>query len=229
MRATAVNALVLAVLSCPLQVTGFGTFAAFLPLPIGNRARLLPPLRHESTISCSTTASEGTFHVEKATTPRQCLDVCVFSGWILSPSKLIKKQRNDEMTHVMTEAEADAYLLKQASRHIGMTSCTFAAFLEGNIVGAVTVLLKGYDPQFRPTVVHMESLFVEEQVRSQGIGASLMSKVLDYAKAQSQLTTMTLNVESDNLGAIKLYERNGFVIDDKLWNGQFYMVKSIER
>ena len=68
------------------------------------------------------------------------------------------------------------------------------------------------------------NLIVDTNHRRQGIGEFVMRKVLSYAK-QKNLETMYLQVEANNLPAVKLYEKLGF-------NERFryrYLVKETEK
>nr|WP_253942694.1 GNAT family N-acetyltransferase [Nocardioides sp. zg-1230] len=56
----------------------------------------------------------------------------------------------------------------------------------------------------------VESLAVEPDHRRRGLATAVLAEVLDWG-ASLGATTALLHVETDNAGAIALYERHGFV------------------
>jgi predicted GNAT family acetyltransferase len=58
--------------------------------------------------------------------------------------------------------------------------------------------------------VVLDSIAVEDEHRRQGLATRVVAELLDWAASQGALTAM-LQVETDNPGATRLYERLGFV------------------
>jgi RimJ/RimL family protein N-acetyltransferase len=83
----------------------------------------------------------------------------------------------------------------------------FVAIAAGDIVGWCDVT-----PKSRPIYVHVGVLGMGllPQFRRQGLGAKLILRTLDTARAFG-LTRVELGVREDNATAIALYERVGFV------------------
>jgi ribosomal protein S18 acetylase RimI-like enzyme len=60
-----------------------------------------------------------------------------------------------------------------------------------------------------PRRAHISDLYVEESCRREGVGRALMEEALALARARG-LECVTLEVETDNAGARRLYEKLGF-------------------
>ena len=71
--------------------------------------------------------------------------------------------------------------------------------------------------------VYLSNLRVSDQLRRQGIGNALVRAVLEYTQSLS-LTYTVLTVEEGNCEAIRLYERNGFVAENEIKDGDVTMV-----
>jgi len=86
------------------------------------------------------------------------------------------------------------------------------AVLAGTDGGAV--LGFGYWRRYqRPTLrvnADVEKVFVAPGDRGNGLGGRLVSLLVESAR-QTGIETLTLDVRGDNVGAIRLYERLGFV------------------
>ncbi|MBM7702839.1 GNAT family N-acetyltransferase [Metabacillus iocasae] len=87
-------------------------------------------------------------------------------------------------------------------------SYTFGAFVEGELVGVVTLLLESaMKMKHRANIVAM---YVTSSVRGQGIGKQLLLTALTQAKQLSTIEQVHLTVVSTNQAAKKLYESVGF-------------------
>ena len=85
----------------------------------------------------------------------------------------------------------------------------FAASSDGEVVGWCDVLPRG-----RPIYAHVGVLGMGllPPFRGQGIGRRLIEKALDAARSLG-LSRIELTVRQDNLSAIALYEKTGFVAE----------------
>lgn len=81
----------------------------------------------------------------------------------------------------------------------------FTALLGGEIAGYVSVLVSR-----RHLNARIYSLVVDPGSRRNGVAAVLVGRALEFARAQG-MRSMFLEVRADNAGAIRLYEKNGFV------------------
>jgi GNAT superfamily N-acetyltransferase len=83
----------------------------------------------------------------------------------------------------------------------GARGFAFLARAEGEAVGMARCVLGN--------VAMLESLFVVEAFRGQGVGSALLKVAREMSLARGQ-KVMMLNVLSGNGGARRLYEREGF-------------------
>jgi ribosomal protein S18 acetylase RimI-like enzyme len=88
----------------------------------------------------------------------------------------------------------------RAARHPGAD--TSVVLLDGEAVGTITV-----DRSAPDAVAHLVDIALLSTHRGQGIGSQLLAGLLDSAER------VTLSVWSLNAGAIRLYERHGFLVD----------------
>ena len=90
-------------------------------------------------------------------------------------------------------------------RSEGWESATFIAEEDGRWQG----LVGAYRPAGRPGVVELVSMWVDPAARGHGLGASLATEVLEWARAGGA-ATVELWVTTGNEQAISLYRRLGF-------------------
>lgn len=60
--------------------------------------------------------------------------------------------------------------------------------------------------------VHITNIVTAKNLRRQNIGSILLSNLIEMAKAENGITSITLEVNCNNLPAKKLYEKSGFEI-----------------
>lgn len=60
--------------------------------------------------------------------------------------------------------------------------------------------------------VHITNIVVNKNLRRQNIGSLLLSNLIKLAQKEKNITSITLEVNSKNTPAIKLYEKFGFKI-----------------
>lgn len=60
--------------------------------------------------------------------------------------------------------------------------------------------------------VHITNIVVNKTFRNQKIGSLLLSKLIELAKLEPNISSITLEVNSNNTPAIKLYEKFGFKV-----------------
>lgn len=80
------------------------------------------------------------------------------------------------------------------------------AELNGEIVG-VTTYVRRFHIWNNSDFIHLDDLFVSPDARGHGIGSKLLSAVGRHAKQQNMPVKWEVN--TDNEGAIRLYERMG--------------------
>ncbi len=60
--------------------------------------------------------------------------------------------------------------------------------------------------------VHITNIVTAKKFRRQNIGSILLSNLIQMAKAENGITSITLEVNSNNISAQKLYEKFGFKV-----------------
>lgn len=60
--------------------------------------------------------------------------------------------------------------------------------------------------------IHITNIVVNKNFRNQNIGSKLLSKLIEISKLEPNITSITLEVNSTNISAIKLYEKFGFKV-----------------
>jgi N-acetylmuramic acid 6-phosphate etherase len=96
---------------------------------------------------------------------------------------------------------------------IGMDGVMLGAFAGGRLLGVLLAARPG--ALLREHVLDIGYVAVRAEARGQGIGDRLLDATLERAVALS-LTRVELRVWTDNVHAIRLYERHGFVIEGRL-------------
>lgn len=79
------------------------------------------------------------------------------------------------------------------------------AKIDGKIVGYAGIW-KAVDD------VHITNIVTAKNLRRQNIGSTLLSNLIEMAKAENGITSITLEVNCNNLPAKKLYEKSGFEV-----------------
>ena len=60
--------------------------------------------------------------------------------------------------------------------------------------------------------VHITNIVTAKKYRKQNIGSLMLSKLIEMAEAEKDITSITLEVHSNNIPAQKLYEKFGFKV-----------------
>jgi ribosomal protein S18 acetylase RimI-like enzyme len=101
-----------------------------------------------------------------------------------------------------------APLSKTADRLAGTDAMTFGAFLEGKLVGNVTLARDtGTKLRHRASVY---AVYVTASARGRGIAYRLMQELIAAAGAIEEIEQLYLAVSSGNTAALKLYKNLGF-------------------
>jgi putative acetyltransferase len=90
----------------------------------------------------------------------------------------------------------------------GNADLTLVAVADDHVVASAS--LHGAGPNVRRRHVAGLGISVASQAQGQGIGAALMEALTDYADNWGHLLRIELTVYTDNLRAIKLYQKFGF-------------------
>lgn len=70
-------------------------------------------------------------------------------------------------------------------------------------------------------------IVVQKLSQSKGVGTELMKRLIKWARNEPNITKIRLDTRADNVKAVSLYLRLGFIIEgtlknETLWNGQYY-------
>lgn len=87
---------------------------------------------------------------------------------------------------------------------------TWGAFLEGKMVGTVTLKRNTTEKENHKAWIH--AVYVSPRARGQKLGAKLVEKVIDFAEEHDDLWQLFLVVAKQNEPARKLYEKMGFQV-----------------
>nr|WP_216324079.1 GNAT family N-acetyltransferase [Deinococcus aestuarii] len=121
--------------------------------------------------------------------------------------------RNDPLAFITTAGEYGARPLAEVAARLDSTSgvVNFGAFLEGSLVGILTVLR-----ETRPALAHRAEIVgvsVLTEARGRGVGAALVAAGIAQARAWPDVTSLHLAVTETQGAARRLYGRHGF----RLW------------
>jgi L-phenylalanine/L-methionine N-acetyltransferase len=108
---------------------------------------------------------------------------------------------------LMTEALPFERIQTFVQDNVEKDYAQYVAVGDGRIVGWADIILRGH-----PTMLHVGSLGmgVIAEYRGQGIGSKLLASVVQHAY-DSGLKRLELEVFADNLAAIALYKKHGFI------------------
>ena len=89
----------------------------------------------------------------------------------------------------------------------------YVAKIEGNVVGYALQIIRDFshNGMVPRRIMVIDEFGVHEAARGHGIGTEMMADLRALAKA-FRCTDMKLNVYPQNDGAVRFYERNGFMI-----------------
>jgi ribosomal protein S18 acetylase RimI-like enzyme len=103
--------------------------------------------------------------------------------------------------------ESDKLMIAKPEIYIQNGNSVFSAHIDDIVVGAVA-LKKHNNGEYELTKMAVDSNF-----RSRGIGQVLMSAVESFAKDELKLPRLFLLSNTKNEAALRLYKRNGWVIN----------------
>lgn len=98
--------------------------------------------------------------------------------------------------------------IAEYANKIASKAMRFEAWSGGVLVG----LAAAYCNDQKNRIAYITSVSVLPDWMGKGIASNLVLRCVDYAKA-AQMRQICLEVASDNLPAIRLYEKSGFVAD----------------
>jgi len=81
-----------------------------------------------------------------------------------------------------------------------------------------------------PAHLHLKNMLVYDSMRRQGVGMILMDAFEEYARTKTDAKVLTLEVEEENEGAVRLYEKAGFAFtkNPTTFTKRKFMTKDLE-
>ena len=109
-----------------------------------------------------------------------------------------KKYTDEQLKKIIADDKTPVFVAELGVTVVGYAFCIHKQFINDNNMTDVKSL-------------YIDDLCVDESVRGEHIGKQLYEYVLDFAK-QNGYYNVTLNVWSDNINAVKFYEKIGMQI-----------------
>lgn len=120
---------------------------------------------------------------------------------------VLKYMRDFYQSPAVDHIVEDEILLSTIDAAINDTNNFFGyVILENSDVKGFGFVTKYFSSEVGGYTVQFEDLFIDESLRSKGVGSKYFKKIMDEFKAKRY----RLEVTEDNISAIKLYKRLGF-------------------
>ena len=107
--------------------------------------------------------------------------------------------------------DSDLEMVRRPETYLENGGQVFTAHLDGAVVGAVA--LKPHLTGDKAGQWELTKMAVDTSARGHGIGQRLMDACHDYAKNELGLSSLFLLSNTKNAAALRLYERNGWVVN----------------
>ena len=130
--------------------------------------------------------------------------------------RLMKEQDKNEVIEMMTVFYASEAVSTNGSREIFesdfnncINSCPYLegyVFEENDIICGYAMVAKSFSTEFGKPCIWIEDLYIKEEYRHKKIG----SLFFDFLKENYKDTIQRLEVDKNNVFAIKAYKKNNF-------------------
>jgi RimJ/RimL family protein N-acetyltransferase len=120
------------------------------------------------------------------------------------------EERGPSAPAPLTRAAYDARVAR-ADEHGSVDDVRFVVDVDGDAVG--TVSLFGFSPLVRHAEV---GIALVPEARGRGLGTRAIAQIVDFAFVRRNLRRLHLQAIESNLGAIRAYEKAGFVLEGRL-------------
>jgi ribosomal protein S18 acetylase RimI-like enzyme len=117
------------------------------------------------------------------------------------------------------------YVIKQLDVIIDNESSIQLVALDADNIFTITGVIKLDIPNNISTAA-ISSLYVKEKYRNNSIGTNLIEKCCDLAKSK-EYATIVLQVLKDNIAAIHLYKKLGFILACEYEDGYLLFTKTL--
>ncbi len=120
------------------------------------------------------------------------------------------EERNDRAPAPLTRAGFDARIARAAENDVPEDSVTFVVDVDGTAVGTATLF--DVDSYAR----HAEAgINLVPDARGRGIGTAAMVQLVEFGFTRRNLRRIHLQAIASNAGAIRSYEKAGFVVEGR--------------
>jgi RimJ/RimL family protein N-acetyltransferase len=120
------------------------------------------------------------------------------------------EERNPSAPAPLTRERFDARLARAADSEAPEDSVTFVIDVDGTAVGGASLF------EFDPLARHAEAgISLVPEVRGRGIGTAAITQLVEFAFVRRNLRRIHLQAIASNAGAIRAYEKAGFVVEGR--------------
>jgi len=165
-------------------------------------------------------AIEGSFTIERVSNRHRALDVLVFRGFSISAEEYQQKMMKENQEKI-TDDEALRRLTcgiddsGRDTRILGGPVVTFVAICgKDDCFCRTHGVVATVDAKLNEDHVYLKNLSVDERVRRRGLASLLVTALKMYAET-AHADKVILHVERQNVNAIALYEKEGFVFAEE--------------
>ncbi|SHH34332.1 Protein N-acetyltransferase, RimJ/RimL family [Clostridium collagenovorans DSM 3089] len=125
--------------------------------------------------------------------------------------RILAKQVMGEVIFFSKEPEEFKVTIEQEEEYIRKTSLILVVEIDGKIVGCATLQKGG---SARTKHVALFGITILKEYTGLKLGSLLMKKVIEWAE-KNEVEKIELEVFAENIPAIKLYEKFGFVVEGR--------------
>lgn len=120
------------------------------------------------------------------------------------------------LPHIAGRGLPDDVRVNLVDRLAATSGKQILAAIDGGRVVGVAVCFEGFSTFAGRPLLNVHDLAVTADYRGQGVGTMLLDAVIERAR-ELGCCRVTLEVDTRNAGAKKVYERSGFVMTQEFW------------
>jgi L-phenylalanine/L-methionine N-acetyltransferase len=120
----------------------------------------------------------------------------------------------DSVHNTLQMPFANAVLWRDRFADAKPGALTLVAEIEGKVIGVAG--LQPLNDSLRQSHVRALGITVAKAAQGRGVGTALLQGLLDWADQWAQVKRIELRVNVDNLSAIALYKKLGFLVEGRL-------------
>ena len=112
----------------------------------------------------------------------------------------------ESIKNVLTEEFDDFWTYSVLKRELDNPNSKYIVSIIDNKIVGFAGIWKAID------VIHITNIVTAKNARNNGIGSKMLSKLIEMAKSDKDIIAITLEVNSNNFIAQKMYKKFGFKI-----------------